>query len=372
MDALCVDIDPLCTLMTRAKTHPVDTEVFRDLRDEILRELGDLPDEEDIDEDNAKALVESNLEGLQYCVPYNLNHWFEPYVSVGFSRLLATTNDYLQTESDEMADAFHTSLAAMVRQISRADPEPVSGLEVTKIRKQQLENGVEFNVARSFRQVTSRLANGYDELHELDHELGEVTVVEGDAREFEKICEEHNYEPAVVVTSPPYCNAIEYSRRHRLEYEWLGLFNKNDAESQRAERLDTSREFFGSVTPTQDMLEGLDPVGHDELASVLEDVARDGKDRKANLLRKYFLDARMWLTEIRNSLVGDGYLYLIVGPSTSYGHPIDTPRYLGDIASNDLGFILESEQRYKYKNNKMQYPTEGETTELEAIVKLRS
>jgi len=61
---------------------------------------------------------------------------------------------------------------------------------------------------------------------------------------------------------------------------------------------------------------------------------------------------------------------MIVGPSTSYGHTINTPKYLTDIAEK-TGFEVESTQSYKLVNNKMQYPTEGETTDRESLIKLR-
>jgi len=372
-DALCVDIDPLCTLMARAKTHPVPTDEFLSLRDVIVDSAGKMPEEGDFPEAQAKEVVESNLEGTRYCIPYNLHHWFEPYVSVGFSRLLEAASDELRHESAKMADAVHTSLAAMVRQISRADPAPVSGLEVTKVRKKELEEGIDFDVVGSFRSVSSRLAKGCDQMRELDQEIGDVTVVESDARDFAGLCEKVGYAPEMIVMSPPYCNAIEYHRRHRLEYEWLGLFNKDGVEDPRNERIERSREFVGSVTPRQDALRDLPPLEHDELSELMRKVGEEGKERKANLLRKYFLDAREWLEEVGKALESGGLFYMIVGPSTSYGYTIDTPRFLADIATDpEVGLELVDERRYKLTNNKMQYPTEGETTDLEAMLKFRA
>lgn len=369
-EALCVDIDPLSELMTRAKSQPVPTDELLDVGEEILSSSGPVPEEGELSEEEAREEVKSNLSGTRYCVPYNLLHWFEPYVAVGFSRLLSTANAVLEDESDEMTDAIHLCFAASVRRISRADPQPVSGLEVTKVRRQELEEGIDFDVTGTFEQVLNRLGSGYDELHDID-ELGDVTTVHGNAKNFEELCEKHNKQPELVITSPPYCTAIEYHRRHRLEYEWLGLFNHEHVEDQRDERIETSRDFFGSTSAKQDTLRNLPEIKHEEISALMDQIEEDGKERKANLLRKYFLDAYDWIEQVKKALPEGGLFCMTVGPSTSYGHSIDTPRFLTDIAK-EVGFEVVSEQPYKLTNNKMQYPTDGETTEMESLIKLRA
>lgn len=61
---------------------------------------------------------------------------------------------------------------------------------------------------------------------------------------------------------------------------------------------------------------------------------------------------------------------MIVEPSTSYGNAINTLRFLTDI-TEETGFEVVSERPYKLTNNKMQYPTDGEATEMETLLKLR-
>ena len=368
-DALCVDIDPLSELMTRAKSQPVPTDDLLDIGNAILDQSEEPPEEGELDEDIAKAEVEANLEGTQYCEPYNMFHWFEPYVAVGFSRLLSTANDILEDESDEMTDAIHLCFAASVRRISRADPQPVSGLEVTKVRRQELEEGIDFDVTGTFEQVLNRLVRGYDELNDLNG-LGDVETVHGNAKNFAEICEEYEKQPELVITSPPYCTAIEYPRRHRLEYEWLGLFNDDDVEDQRSERIETSRDFFGSTSTRQETLRNLPEIEHEDIAELMVQIEEDGKERKANILRKYFLDAYDWIEQVHEALPEGGIFCMTVGPSTSYGNTIDTPRFLREIAE-EVGFGVVSERPYKLTNKKMQYPTDGETTEMESLIKLR-
>lgn len=365
--ALCMDLDPLACLMTRGKTNPVDPNDLRNVSKRILGLVEGFPDAGEFDEDSAMAEVQSNLDGTPSVVPINLFHWFDPYVAVGFSRLLRASYSVLAIESTEMTDAIRTSLASMIRHISRADPQPVSGLEVTSVRKEQLENGLKFDVEGSFGSAVKRLAEGYQELQAVPN-LGETLTRFGNAKEFSEIARREGFEPSLVITSPPYCNAIEYTRRHRLEYEWLGLFEGSEQERLKASRLEKSREFFGSHTIKQSTLDELPPVPHPEVRDVTSIIENEeGQERKANLLRKYFLDSYDWIEQIHSALTDEGRFCLTIGSSTSYGHRIDTPEYVKDIAL-EQGFEIVNEHQYKLTNNKMQYPTNGATTDYEHLI----
>jgi DNA modification methylase len=374
MDCLCLDLDPLSALMTQAKTSPVDPIKLRETGKQIVGGVDEFPEKTTISEEEAREEVQQNLDGTQFCIPLNFLHWFEPHVAVGYSRLLRSADSILKSRSQDMNVAIMTCLAAMVRQISRADPDPVSGLEVTSVREQELKEGVEFDVSSSFNSVLNRLANGYEEIEKSVEEFGSVEVRQRNAKEFSDICRDMGFQPSLVITSPPYCNAIEYARRHRLEYEWLGLFDEEEVEDHVEHRREVSREFFGSVRPRQETLRNLPKVPHPEIREVTE-IVEEENERKANLLRKYFLDAYDWLKEIYEALSENGTFCLIVGPSTSYGNPINTPQYLRDIAtdsdSTSLSFVVEEVKPYKLKNNKMQYPTDGETTDVEKLIVFR-
>lgn len=365
---LCVDLDPLACLITRGKTQPVEPHDLQAVGKRILDRTGELPEQGEFDESEAEELVNQNLDGTPYVAPYNLFHWFDPYVAVGYSQLLRGADQVLDIEPQSMQNAVHTALAAIVRRNSRADPQPVSGLEVTSVRREQLEKGIDFDVAGTFEEAIDRLAEGYRELLS-ENPLGETTVVHGNADRLSQVTEEAGVQPTMVVTSPPYCNAIEYTRRHRLECEWLGLFDGDTLDDVRQTRINTSRSFFGSRTVKQDELRKYEQVPHPGVQAVTDTIAdEEGEVRKANLLRKYFHDAYDWMEEVYTTLPVGGLFCMTIGPSTSFGHAIDTPQFMADIAV-ETGFTEVSERSYKLTNNKMQYPTNGKTTTYETLLK---
>jgi hypothetical protein len=157
-----------------------------------------------------------------------------------------------------------------------------------------------------------------------------------------------------------------------LESEWLGLWEGDSLNEVRQSRIEKSREFFGSRTPKKDTLQDLPPVPHEEVREITAKIEGEKKqEKKANMLRKYFLDSYDWLEEIYCTLPDDGLFCITIGPSTSYGYTIDTPRILTEVATEEIGFEKVASRKYSYTNNKMQYPTDGETTEYESLIKLR-
>ncbi|MEE9236388.1 MAG: hypothetical protein V3U52_01165 [Thermoplasmata archaeon] len=308
-----------------------------------------LPKNHEVSARNAPSLVEELLDGTAFRVPQNLLHWFEPHVAVGLGLLLRSIAEGIEEcRSRRLRDAVVTVFASIVRRLSRADPQPVSGLEVTKIRLRKLKDGLKFDVGREFLQSLSKLARGYEEMLS-DGEPGDVQVIQGDARKFASLIKQDDFRPSLVITSPAYCNAIEYWRRHRLEYQWLGLLD------EKAIR-EISREFIGSTTVRQERLADLPENVHPEINTLTKKVEAKGHPRKANLLRKYFLDMETWISQIRESMDLDGTLYVVIGASTSYGILIDTPVILAGLAKHK-GLVLKSKVSYRVINNKMQYPT---------------
>lgn len=345
---LLADLDPLSCLVTRAKCNPVEEGLLWEAGNYIMEAAGKLPKVGEGSPRTAKGRVTRILEGTKFRAPFNLTHWFDPYVAVGFARVMRAAWEFMGSQRDaHLRDALYTTLAATVRRISRADPQPVSGLEVTKIRRRQLKQGLTFDVAREFRKALNALAVGYGEMP--PEHLGEAKVVQADVRRFADVCRRQAFRPSLCITSPPYCNAIEYWRRHRLEYQWLGLVIASSMAN-------FTRRFVGSTTVRHRDLARLEPPDHDDIRRLTDQVERNGFPRKANLLRRYFIDTGIWLGQLAEALAPDGTMYLVVGASTSHGVVFDTPSLLTDLAEGS-GFRLEESSQYRVINNKMQYPT---------------
>ncbi len=345
---LCVDLDPLSCLMTSAKCTPVSPSNLTETGLQVLDTAQPLPKKDSVTANEALSAVASLLSGTSFGVPANLFHWFEPHVAVGIALLLHAVEQTVPGRPAPLRQALLAVIASIIRRLSRADPQPVSGLEVTRVRLRALENGLAFDVAREFRRNMTLLAKGYRQLLARDR-IGKIKVVLGDVRRFENICRRAGFRPSLVITSPAYCNAIEYWRRHKLENQWLG-FMTADAVPE------FSRAFIGSTTIRQEALRDVREPDHPLVRRVTMEIERKGHPRKANLLRKYFVDMEHILGGIKAAMERGGIFYLVVGASISYGVAVDTPAILADLAEVS-GFRSTTRVRYGVINRKMQFPT---------------
>lgn len=337
------DIDPLACLLTRAKSRPVNPARLVSMVQAAIRKGGP-PARSSVKKSRARKAIE-DLEGsTAFRAPPNVFHWFHPYVVYNLSRLLREIENI---ESDSRGrDALLAVVASVIRRVSRADPTTASGLEVTGVRRKELSAGLRFNVATELIAKAQLMANGYRELRATGH-VGRVIVVEGDARHWSETCRKHSMNPDLVITSPCYMSAIEYWRRHRLEYCWLGLVAPHELRDMR-------RRFLGMGKEEPDF-QGL-PVG---ILRTYEELTKRGFHREATALGRYFDDSAKWLNELAITLrESDGIAYVVCGPNTSRGMRVDTPQALGELARS-AGLSSEVFLRYRITNFHMQYPTKG-------------
>jgi hypothetical protein len=127
-----------------------------------------------------------------------------------------------------------------------------------------------------------------------------VTVGEGDARALQDI---DNASIDVVLSSPPYLNAIDYMRAHRMSLVWLGYavgeLRKIRAVSIGSERAPDQPHTRGEFDP---ILESLGEI--DRLPS---------SDR--GMIGRYAEDMHRLMSELARVLKSDGRIFLVVGNS---------------------------------------------------------
>lgn len=359
-DIVSLDIDPLSCLITKVKSDPTEPEEYKQLIQQWLELSGPLPTADQTKEIDTKDLLQQ-LETTDYSWPPNIFHWFEPYVAACLAKLLIALSDF--SLHDRFRNLLEATLASIIRRVSRADPQPVSGLEVTKIMKKRLERGILFDVSSELRKRSEMLAEGFQHLLSLDS-LGTSRVLTGDVRnDWYQYCHKHNFELDLIITSPPYCNAIEYWRRHRLEYFWLGLLSRDQIRKK-------SRKFIGSTTLLQEDLEDLDDPKIKDVCSIIQRIEDKGKIRKSRLLRTYFLDMEKWIPSVLSTLNSNGTAYIVVGPSKSYGVYIDTPKFVADMIHLE-GYRVETFLKYSLRNQRMQYPTRnGAKVKTETAIRI--
>lgn len=147
----------------------------------------------------------------------------------------------------------------------------------------------------------------------------------------------------VVITSPPYLNAIDYLRGHKFSLVWMG----HTIGSLRAIRSANVGSEFGSGAVSRERF----------VAQALGEMGRvdDLPDRIRSMLVKYILDMDAVLREIRRVLIENGRAVLVVGDSTIRGVFVRNSKAIAYLGEQN-GFFVRSIRRRPLPENRRYLP----------------
>lgn len=150
----------------------------------------------------------------------------------------------------------------------------------------------------------------------------------------------------IVITSPPYLNAIDYLRGHKLSLVWMG------------HQVDGLRELRSNNI-------GTERLRHAEDVSVLTVFLKKAvhgfeklPTRTQSMLGQYFLDMSCVLAEIARILRPSGEAVVVVGNSTIRGVFVNTSGVLSQIARTH-GLRRTSARRRELPENRRYLPPPG-------------
>lgn len=128
---------------------------------------------------------------------------------------------------------------------------------------------------------------------------------------------------ALVVTSPPYINAIDYMRTHKFSLLWMG-HELSDLRDIRGTMIGTER---GMHSP-----DSLPPKLEDRIVESIDAPTRLG------VVRRYLSDMRRVLLEIHRVLKPGGAVVMALGPSVIASDKPDAGTVIGGLAES-VGFL---------------------------------
>jgi len=144
----------------------------------------------------------------------------------------------------------------------------------------------------------------------------------------------------LIVTSPPYANAIDYMRAHKFSLVWFG--------GKIAELSVLRSQYIGSEKTSQ-LTEELFPSEVRRVVCAVE--ARDQK--KARVLTKYFSEMDRAITQMQRVLEPGRACLIVVGPSTMRSVPVPTHKCLAALAEKRGFELVDLVQRKLDRNRRM-------------------
>ena len=292
IDCMGIDLDPLSVLMARVWTTSVEVSEVVGGAVELVRAAQDLSDA-----DISRTADAKTREFISY--------WFAEKQEGELARLATV----LRTRRGAVADALRLAVSRII-----VSKEMMASLarDTSHSRPHRVADSNDFDVytgfLRSARFLTSRLR--------VDRLRGRARVMQGDARVLRGVA---LGSVDLAVTSPPYLNAIDYLRGHRLALVWLG-HSLGELRATRAR----------SVGAERTLKKGASSI--DVSAFVSRKVGSSFARRHWGWIRRYARDMDGVLRRLRRVVRSGGRVVLVVGNSFIRGAEVDNAALIQSLA----------------------------------------
>jgi hypothetical protein len=288
--AIGFDLDPLAVLMTKVWTGKIDESSILRLATKVLSEANKLTGDVEL------SWIDHDEETRKFT-----EYWFAEAQRRDLRRIA-----YVLWQQSQLRSRGHTHTQldvlriALSRIIITKDQGASLARDVSHSRPHKVSNQSDFDVMSSFdrsvRQVCRILTT--------NPPSNKADIQIGDARSLRSI---KNGAIDLVITSPPYLNAIDYMRGHRLSLVWFGHnlaslrhIRSNSVGAERGPDEERSAYLFKSIEASMGSTE--------ELPS-----------RYASMIARYAGDIYRIMSEIGRVLKPEGKAILVVGNSCLKG-----------------------------------------------------
>jgi hypothetical protein len=226
---------------------------------------------------------------------------------------------------------------ALSRVIITKDRGASLARDVSHSRPHRVRHENDFDVYSGFVRAARVIAKRL----EPENIRGNATVTCGDARQLPTDIGHFD----LAITSPPYLNAIDYLRGHRLTLIWLGYsvaeLQKLRSQGTGAERAATSAAF--------DIARFVKPLGDRQLS-----------ERYLGWIRRYSTDITETLASLRTIVRPGGQIVVVVGNSLIRGSAVDNAGIICHSASElGLPLVRSTERTIPARRRYLPPPDEG-------------
>ena len=328
------DIDPLSVMLSKAWTTKVSGQKFLESKRRLLQRASSLREEDIllpwIDEDKMTQEF--------------IRFWFAPEQIADLRKLSYLVN----RKGTPYADLFKIALSKLIITKSRGAS---LAADVPHSRPHKVRTMNDFDVLPEFGKTCTRL------LTTLCSEklTGNVTVKQGDAR---KLTSVKSNSIDLIITSPPYLNALDYMRGHKLSLVWLGyrineltMIRGNSVGAEKAPDLSANLLLAKEITKTMN-IQGL-------------------PGNKRNMIYRYALDMNAVLKQSARVLKSGSCATFVIGNSTICGVYIENT-HIAEEAAKRHGLTLVDRKERTIPQNKRYLPPPGLTSNAGFDLRMRT
>jgi len=299
-----VDLDDLAVRLCKAKTTPMEPQIVRMAGQRVVdtallvSSMGD-----PLGQVLAKLTKETRV---------FIDYWFTPQVQKEVAALVLAIREEKDPRLRLLLEVLLSSIivtksggVSMARDLAHSRPHRVS----SKTPRSAI---------KMFQVQVQRAVQAFQQIRNMP--TGNSLVLRGDSR----FLPLGSNSVDLIVTSPPYANALDYVRAHKFSLVWLG---------EPVERLSRLRGHYIGAERWREIEGVLLPGSVQHTISAL--AAKD--PQKGRVLDRYLRDMTLALREMHRVLRPGRAAVLVVGPSVMRGMPIETHIHLAAIAEG-VGF----------------------------------
>ena len=325
-----LDLDPLALRLSCVKTTPLDIDDLRNAGYKVISRANALLS-------NGKTIERELVRRFDERTKAFIDYWFFPTTQRELMALVRAFEDVTNAATRRFLQLTFSSIivtksggVSRARDLAHSRPH----LDETKVPKNALE------------QFSLRLRKNLASIAQLKTNGTIAAPLAGDARSMSFADQVID----LIVTSPPYANAIDYMRAHKFSLVWFG-------------------ESVADLSELRARYIGAERIGHIQDAALPnrpEEIIRLLTERdssKAAILHKYFVEMKAALAEMHRVLRDDSAAIVVVGTSMMRGIDVQTHYCLADIAAS-LGFdVVGVVQRILDRNKRMMPARFGKKTD---------
>lgn len=332
--AIGFDLDPLAVLISQVWTRHIDRVAVRDKAVDVLGGARQL-----FAKTSARKAypAQADQETRQF-----LRYWFDGYVRRQLTSLATTI---LAISEDSVRDVLWCGLSRMViakrAGVSRA-------MDLSHSRPHRVFRQGPIKPFNAFLSAVEQVTKNCLSVQE-DGAKPEVNISEGDARALP--IERESVD--LILTSPPYLNAIDYMRCSKFSLVWMG-YSTSPLRRLRSSGIGAE---VGSSTATSA-----------ENQSIMSDLGLFPKlnRRQESILTRYIEDIRRVVEENARVLRAGGKAVYVVGDNTVRGTVIRNSRIIERVASA-AGLQTLGKTSRDLPANRRYLPPPSEGSESEAL-----
>ena len=303
-----VDLDPLARRQAAARTTLLDPLRINDAGQATLRRTGDLM----AGLGPHRAPLEAVRDEMDSSTLDFLDYWYLPETQLELACLTLAIREEAEPDLRNLLEViFSSTIVTKSGGVSRAR-------DLAHTRPHRVSDKVPRRPIPLFANLLKRAADAYASID--PDSVGRSRIIDGDARSLAL----PDCSADLIVTSPPYANALDYMRAHKFSLAWLGDPIPSLTRLRR-EYIGSESAGTGKTTTPENRLPAT-------VRAVVDSVSVPDAG-KARVLLRYFTDMSASIKEMRRALRPGSAAVIVVGPSIMRGILVPTHQCLADLAT---------------------------------------